>query len=218
MRFLGEVRQQLYGRADPDALSLFRHAIELDLTFPPYWANYGRAAVAAGAVEAQKFLDALEHAPRETINDHVLAIRALALQLTGQAAEASQIRMDKISSRSPDPTFYVDEAKWQLSQQGDAEKALEILEKAMLIASADEYVHNLYDSCLRALEARADASTIRRRLIEAGSRTALLFSAEILWTLENVDAQHAMEILSEAHRRGVRSQSLVDLETRIAKK
>lgn len=54
MRFLGECRRRLHGPRDRQALELFRRAVELDSRFPPYCANYGHAAIAAGDQETKE--------------------------------------------------------------------------------------------------------------------------------------------------------------------
>lgn len=141
MRFLGECRRRLYGLKDREALELFLQTTRSDPGFPPYWANYGHAAIAS---EDKKVLDdflleAADVPERVRSDDHVVAIYASALEAAGRDAEAASLREERIAAGSCNAALYNDHAKWLLDTQDDAEGALAVLEQVRQRGCADEF-------------------------------------------------------------------------------
>ena len=203
MRFLGEYRQKLYGRKDSKALSLFREATRINPGFPQYWANYGNAAIAAGGEALRSFLEELEAAPPQAVDDHVAAVQAKALETTGCGEEASKLRRAKIEAGSRNATFYNDEAKWLLGAHRDAAGALALLDWAERAGCANEYTAAIRATALAAAGQGEEASRLRQAKIEAGSRNAAFYNDEARWLLDaHRDAAGALALLDRAERAG----------------
>ena len=203
MRFLGEYRRKLYGKADARALMLFRDAVHYDPGYPHYWANYGHAAIACGAEALRGFLEAITSAPPAAINDQVTAVYASALHAAGQCEAASTLRQEKITAGSGNAIFYADEAKWLLDGQHDPEGALAVLDLARKRGCADDFIEAIRASALHAAGQSGAASTLRQEKIAAGCVDAIFYNDEAKWLLDGKhDPEGALAILDLARKRG----------------
>ena len=204
LRFIGECWVKEEGRASTRALRYFEKACLARRDFPPNWANLGRALLAQGSEGAGAFLQQLESLEKdcpEAIDDYVRAVQADCLELTGQAGQATDLRMEKITAGSRHPALYADEAKARL-EAGDAAGALEILDLADRRGCSDKYTDSIRASVLQRSGQAGQATALRMEKINAGSRHPALYNDEAKARLEAGDAAGALEILDLADRHG----------------
>ncbi len=76
-------------------------------------------------------------------NSYTDALRGRVLEALGKGREASDLRWDRINAGNLHAAFYTDEAKYQLEQLNDLEKALYLLELMELRGIAD-VVHQIF--------------------------------------------------------------------------
>ncbi|WP_200961181.1 metallophosphoesterase, partial [Acidovorax sp. Root217] len=172
-RFLGECWAREEGNGSTKALKCFEAACSLRRDFPQYWANLGRTLLAqgnAGALDFLQRLEVLEKDSPQAINDHVHSIQADCLKLVALPAQATALRMAKISAGSRNPTFYNNEAKVRLDAD-DTEGALEILDLAERNHADSEYTQSIRASALQKTNP-AQAASLRMAKISKGSRHA----------------------------------------------
>lgn len=206
MRFLGECRRRLYGNKDREALELFRQATRVRSDFPQYWANYGHAAIASNDKEAlAEFLAEVVEAPESARNDHVIAIRAAALEAADRDDEAATLREEMIDAGSPNPALYVDHAKWLLDKKNDDDSnaALKVLELAQQRNFADDFTQAIYASTLEILGRDDEAAQLRQEKIDTGNLNPVFYADHAIWLLNRKDgADTALKLLELARQRG----------------
>ncbi|MGZ5055557.1 MAG: metallophosphoesterase [Methylobacter sp.] len=202
-RFLGECWAKEEGWSSDKALACFENACRLNPSFPQYWANLGKALLTRGRDGAEAFLnrlDSLEQEHPKVFDDHVRSIQADCLKLVGDMQKAAALRMAKINAGSKNAVFYNDEAKARLDA-GNAEGALEILDKAEQNGCADEYTQSIRAGALQQTDPE-QAAALRMAKINAGSKHAAFYADEAKARLDAGDAEGALEILDKAEQNG----------------
>ncbi len=127
------------------------------------------------------------------------AIRATVYN-TLDPGKASLIRIRRINAGSSNAALYVDEAKARLDA-GDPEGALEILDLAYQNRSVDNYTEAIRARVFQVLDP-GEASFLRLKEINAGSRNVALYSGEAKARLDAGDSEGALEILDLAENIG----------------
>lgn len=203
-RYLGESLSHV--SASPDRIQrCFEQALALSPEHPANLANLGKLLLSRGADGAQTFLDRLaQHRQQypEAVNDHVLAIAAQCLMKTGQLAQASQLRRERIEAGTSNPAFYVDEANHQLSLN-QAEKALPLLDLAQQRGAANDYSLSIRATALAQSGQAQAASQLRCEQIRAGSRHPAFYSAEADYQLSMGEKDEAQRCLDQVNRLGI---------------
>lgn len=144
-RFLGESLRKTEGPGSLEALDCFENAHREDPSFPQYLANLGEVLIARGRSGADDFLNRLAHAKQqypESIDGYVLSIEATAMDMTGQAPQASALRQSQIDQGSLNPAFYTSEAEYQASI-GNAPGALALLDLAEQRGCSNDYTTSI---------------------------------------------------------------------------
>ena len=165
-----------------------------------FYANEAKARLDEG--DTQGALDILDLAARNgCADDFIEAIRANVLQQSGQAKQASALRMEKIRAGSRNSVFYNDEAKARLDA-GDTQGALEILNWAVKNGCADDFTEAIRANTLQQSGQAKQAAALRMEKIRTGSRNAVFYNDEAKARLDTGDTQGALEILDLAARNG----------------
>ncbi|MDT4331621.1 metallophosphoesterase [Methylomonas sp. MS20] len=202
-RFLGECWAKEEGWSSDKALVCFENACRLDSSFPPYWANLGRALSTRGRDGAEAFLnrlDSLEQEHPKVFDDHVRSIQADCLKLVGDMQKAAALRMQYINAGSKHAAFYADEAKARLAA-GDAAGALEILDLAQKNGCANDYTQSIRANALQQTDPE-QAAALRMAKINAGSKDAAFYADEAKARLDAGNAPGALVILDKAQKNG----------------
>lgn len=170
---------------------------------------------APDAVEALRILDiALD---RGCHGEFAVATRAKALEVLGRRAEARGIRADLIQKGTRNAAVYHGEAMSLLHQpHPDPARALEILDMADWLQCGDEYTVSIRTNALEVAGRGNEASQLRQRQIESGSRTDVFYTDEADWQLSKKppDVQEAMRILALAGARGCATDHTVSVQAK----
>ena len=138
-------------------------------------------------------------------DDYTTSIRATALELSGNGDKASNLRQREIESGTNGEIFYTAEADWQLAKKPpNPVEAMRILALAKARGCATEHTASVEAKTLESLEHPEDASTLRRKWIDAGTTSEVFYTAEAHWQLRKrpPDANEALRILDVAAERG----------------
>ncbi len=206
MRFLGECRKKIFGENDQVALSLFRQAVSLDSGFPSYWNSYGHSATATQEREIiTSFLNEVKDAPARVLDDeHLLSIMGIALEAIERGEEAFALRRDKILRGSRNPVIFSDQAKWLMSNEKDAQGALDLLDIIRSTGEGNEYTEAIYATALEAIGEGEKASILRQERIMAGTNNPAIYNDQAKWLLDTkADPHTALTILNQAKRVGL---------------
>lgn len=155
--------------------------------------------------EAARVLDRVDELG--IADEYTLAIRASVLEATGKGTEASKLRTEKINANSRNPAFYTAEAKFLLDK-GLIEKALQVLDVLDERGLGNEFANGLRASALCTLGCNEDASRIRQRMINRGSKYLPVFIAEAEWQLAQGNFDEVIRIADLAKQRGIANAQL----------
>ncbi len=214
-RFLGECWRKAEGWKSPKALGYFEQACRLNPSFPPYWANLGKALLAQGRDGANQFIDnfaALETETPAAINDYVRSVYFDCLHALGNSKLASKLRLERIDAGSNHPAFYVDEAKARLKAR-DPKGALEILDLAQKSSAVDHFTEVVRAEALQCSGKRDQASALRMAKIQAGTRHTTFYMEEAKSCLEVNDPKGALKILDLAVKNGLADEKVYTLRS-----
>ena len=140
-------------------------------------------------------------------NEYTLSIRASVLEAIGKGPEASKLRTEKINANSRNPAFYTAEAKWLLDK-GLTEKALQILDVLDERGLGNEFANGLRALALHKAGRNEEASRIRQRMINRGSKYLPVFIAEAEWQLAQGHFDEVIRIAGLAKQRGIENAQL----------
>ena len=151
-----------------------------------------------------KFLTEVAEAPeRVQRDDHVVAIKATALEAAGRGDEAANMRQEKIDAGSCSAVFYADQAKWLLDIKGDEGSALMVLDLARQRGDANDFIEAIYASALESAGRGDEAATLRQEKIDAGSLNPAFYNDHAIWLLDKQDnADAALKVLAQARSKG----------------
>ncbi len=217
MRFLGECRKKVFGEKDQIALSLFRQAVSLDSGFPSYWNSYGHSAAATQDRDIiTSFLNEVKDAPDRVLDDeHLLSIMGNALEAVERGDEAFTLRRDKILGGSRNPVIFSDQAKWLMSNKGDAQGALDLLDIIRSTGEGNEYTEAIYATALEAIGEGEQASILRQERITVGTSNPAIYNDQAKWLLDTkADPHAALAVLSQAKRAGLEDVRMRNLRVR----
>ncbi|MGN7742291.1 metallophosphoesterase [Pseudomonas sp. 22526] len=190
--------QKLVG--DPNEATLQRRqAIEDGSRNPAFYTEEAKYQLEQcnDADEALRLLDLA--IKRQCSNDHSLAIRNKVLEHLDRGPEASAQRRQAINNGSKNPTFYNDEARYQLVQRNDANEALRLLDLASKRQCSNDYSVSIRGTVLEKLDRGPEASKSRMTRIEAGTRDPVLYADEAIYQLEKLnDPEEALRLLDLA--------------------
>lgn len=158
--------------------------------------------------EAARLLDRVDEFG--IADEYTTAIRASVLEATGRGADASKLRTEKINANSHNPVFYTAEAKWLLGE-GLTEKALQLLDVLDERGLGNEYANGLRASTLYKAGRNEEASRIRQRMINRGSKYLPVFVAEAEWQLAQGNFDEVIRIAGLAKQRGIENAQLATL-------
>jgi predicted Zn-dependent protease len=158
--------------------------------------------------EAARLLDCVDEFGGS--DEYTLSIRASVLEATGKGPQASQLRTEQIKANSRNRAFYTAEAKW-LIDEGLTEKALQVLDILDERGLGDEYGNGLRALALRAMGRNEDASRIRLRMVNRGSKYLPVFVAEADWQLAQGNFDEVIKIAGMAKQRGIENAQLTTL-------
>ncbi len=155
------------------------------------------------ANEAMRIVMLAKH--RGCAAEHTASVEAKALEALGQPDAASRLRREWIDSDCRAEVFYTSEAHWQLHKRPpNPQEALRILDLAMQRGCADDYSASVRAAVLEVMGRGDEASSLRRSLIAAGTRSAAIYNAEAEWLLSRQppDADAALQLLQVPRREG----------------
>lgn len=205
LRFLGETLRRVRGRNDAEALTCFQRAFEVQPSFAPNLANLGVSLLAQGPEGASEYLRVVDLARKENptaVNHYVVAVELDCLDLVSpDPAAASRKRLELINAGSLHAAFYGAEASWQL-EHGDPAEALRILELADGRRCGDEVTASIKATALEKLERGADASRLRQAMIDRGTLSPAIYSAEIAYQIGQNRLNRAKKLVEQADKRG----------------
>jgi predicted Zn-dependent protease len=158
--------------------------------------------------EAARLLDLLDEFG--IADEYTLSIRASVFEATGRGADASKLRTERIDANTRNPAFYTAEAKWLLDE-GLAEKALHVLDVLDERGQGNEYANGLRVSALCKSGRNEEASRIRQRMINRGSKYLPVFIMEAEWRLAHGSFDEAIRIAGLAKQRGIENAQLAEL-------
>lgn len=161
--------------------------------------------------EAARLLDRVDEFG--AANEYTQSIRASVLEAIGKGPEASKLRTEKINASSRYPAFYTAEAKWLLDN-GLTEKALQVLDILDERGLGNEFANGLRASALCTSGRNEEASRIRQRMINRGSKYLPVFIAEAEWQLAQGSFDEVIRIAGLAKQRGVENAQLGTLRER----
>jgi len=214
-RFLGECWRKAEGWKSPKALGYFEQACRLNPSFPPYWANLGKALLAQGRDGANQFIEkfaALETETPAAINDYVRSVYFDCLYALGNSNLASKLRLERINAGSNHPAFYVDEAKARLKAR-DTKGALEILDLAQKNSAADHFTEVVRAEALQRSGKRDQATALRMAKIQTGTRHTTFYMEEAKSCLEMNDPKGALKVLDLAVKNGLADEKVNTLRS-----
>lgn len=163
--------------------------------------------------EAARLLDCVDEFGGS--NEYTLSIRASVLEAIGKGPEASKLRTEKINANSRNPAFYTAEAKWLLDM-GLTDNALQILDVLDERGLGNEFANGLRASALCAMGRSEDASRIRQRMVNRGSKYLPVFIAEAEWLMIQGNFDEVIRIVGLAKQRGTENAQLATLLDRAA--
>jgi tetratricopeptide (TPR) repeat protein len=205
LRYLGETLRRVRGRNDAEALACFQRAFEVQPSFAPNLANLGVSLLAQGAEGASEYLRVVDLARKQNptaVNHYVVAVELDCLDLVSPDPEAaSRKRLELINAGSRHAAFYGTEASWQL-EHGDPAEALRILELADERRCGDEVTASIKATALEKLGRGADASRLRQAMIDRGTRSPAIYSAEIAHLIGQNKLNRAKRLVEQADKRG----------------
>ena len=205
LRFLGETLRRVRGRNDAEALACFQRAFEVQPSFAPNLANLGVSLLAQGPEGASEYLRVVDLARKQNptaVNHYVVAVELDCLDLVSpDPTAASRKRLELISAGSRHAAFYGTEASWQL-EHGDPAEALRILELADERRCGDEVTASIKATALEKLGRGADASRLRQAMIDRGTRSPAIYSAEIAHLIGQNRLNRAKKLVELADKRG----------------
>ncbi len=170
--------------------------IESGSPHPAFYNDEARYLLDKGkAPEALALLDKAEE--RNIANAFTRAIRATALEQSGDPEAASRLRCAQIESGSRDPAFYADEARYLL-EKDKAPEALALLDKAEERNIANDFTRAIRATALEQSGDPEVASRLRCAQIEAGSRHPAFYNDEARYLLDKDKPSGALEILDKA--------------------
>ena len=166
-------------------------------------------------VDALRVLDtAIE---RGCHGDFSLATRARALDVMGRHQDAHAIRSDLIRQGTGSAAVYHGEAMSLLNQRPpDPLRALAILDMANRAGCSDEYTTSIRATALELGGKGEEASNLRQREIENGTRGEVFFTAEADWQLAKKppNTVEAMRILALAKSRDCATEHTASVEAK----
>lgn len=199
-RFLGECLQKTESMGCDEAIYAFEKALQLNPNFPPGVANLGQALLAQGKAGAEVFLERLKNHQKsypDSVNNYVQSVQNRCIQLVVDAAEASRQRRLAIEDGSMNSALYNEEALYQLEQQQNPDKSLNILEMAKSFGATDVYTDSILGKVLEQLGRGPEASQLRMKLILEGTVDDVIFCDEIYYQLDKVeDLSMSIELLN----------------------
>lgn len=218
LRFLGETLRRLRGRNDAEALTCFQRAFKVQPSYPPNLANLGVSLLAQGPEGASEYLRIVDLARKQTpsaVNHYVVAIELDCLDLVSpDPAAASRKRLELIRTGSRHPAFYGAEASWQL-ESGDPAEALRILDLADERKCGDEVTASIKATALERLGRGADASRLRQAMIDRGTRSSAIFSAEIAYLIGQNKLNRAKKLVEQAEKRGCKDEYIASARAHV---
>ena len=167
------------------------------------------------AAEALRILDL---ALRRGCHGEFAAIaRAKALETLGRGEEARGIFADLIRKGARIAAVYHSEAMSLLHRRPpDPRRALEVLDMADRLQCADEYTASIRASALELAGRGDEASQLRLRQIDSGSRSEVFYTDEASWQLSKKppDVQEAIRVLALAEARGCATDYTVSVQAK----
>ncbi len=161
--------------------------------------------------EAARLLDRVDEFG--IADEYTLSIRASVFETTGKGADASKLRTEKIDANSRNPAFYTAEAKWLLSE-GLTEQAITILNVLDERGLGNEFANGLRVTALSKAGRNEEASRIRQRMINRGSKYLPVFIAEAEWQLAQGNLDEVVRIAGLAKQRGIANAQLAEFMAR----
>ena len=158
--------------------------------------------------EAARLLDCIDEFGGS--NEYTLSIRASVLEATGKGPEASKLRTEQIYANSRNPAFYTAEAKWLLDK-GLTENALQVLDVIDERGLGNEFTNGLRASALCKAGRNEEASRIRQRMINRGSKYLPVFITEAEWQLAQGHFDEVIRIAGLSKQRGIDNAQLATL-------
>ena len=135
-------------------------------------------------------------------DDHTEAIRADLLQRSGQGGEASALRRRHIDAGSRNAVFYADEARY-LADTNRLEEALALLERAAGNGAANDHTEAIRADLLQRSGQGGEASALRRRHIDTGSRNAIFYNDEARYLADSKRLDEALALLERVDALGI---------------
>ena len=191
--------QTLIGNSD-GASKLRRAQMDANSTNPAiYVAEAEYQLEIGGTSKAIEILDKVDRLGYG--NSYTLVVRAKAIQLNGDGAAASALRLAQIHARDPHPALYVDEAEYQLGL-GDTATAMRMIDHAETFAYRSPYTLSMRAKIMEASGDGAGASDFRYVQIADNSPHPALYNAEAEFQILKGDKVEALRLLDLAARRG----------------
>ncbi|HRD97400.1 MAG TPA: TIR domain-containing protein [Rubrivivax sp.] len=167
------------------------------------------------AAEALCILDIALH--RGCHGEFAAVARAKALEILGRSEEAQEVRADLIRRGARNAAVYHGEALSLLHRRRpDPVRALEVLDMADRLQCADDYTASIRANALELAGRGDEASQLRTKHIESGSRSEVFYTDEADWQLSKKppDVEEAMRILALAEARGCATDYTVSVQAK----
>lgn len=218
LRFLGETLRRARGRNDREALACFQQAFSVQPTYAPNLANLGVSLLSQGPESASEYLRLVDQARKEhpcAVNHYVVAVELDCLDLVSpDTAAASRKRLELINSGSRHAAFFGAEASWEL-ENGNPVEALRILDLAEERRCGDEVTTSIRATVFEKLGRGADASRLRQEMIDRGTRSPAIYSAEIAYKIGKNRLNQALKLVEQAEKSGCISEYIVSARAHV---
>ncbi|MBK7829236.1 metallophosphoesterase [Nannocystis sp.] len=194
---LANVREDL-GQHDQASL-LRRRLIDDGSRNPVLFNDEAKALLRLG--RPQEALDILDKAAQGASNAYTASIRGTRSRPSASTTRPSCSGVAS-STRAPAIPCYSMMRPRRSYVSAGPRRPLDILDKADAQGASDAYTANIRGAVLDALGQHDQASLLRRRLIDEGSRDPVLFNDEAMALLRLGRAQEALDILDKADAQG----------------
>ncbi len=215
-RFLAESIKRSEGEGSAEALQHYEEAYRLDPLFPPYLASLGRCLLARGTpAHFVALVEKLDTKSYDAVMDaHCMAIYADCLAASGKTETASSLRQKQIEAGSRNTAFYNDESIY-LRDAKRFDNALRVLDRAEQVGITDAYFLSVRASIIERQGHGDDASQLRQKQIEAGSRDAAFYNDEAIYLRAAERFDEALRVLDRAEQIGITDDYLPSIRASI---
>ncbi|MDH5561475.1 MAG: hypothetical protein OEY59_11555, partial [Deltaproteobacteria bacterium] len=136
------------------------------------------------------------------------------LKKKGENAAASKVRQRQIKSRSKISAFYVDEAVY-FRDLRKFNEAFAILDDAHQLGISNEYSLSVRASIFEKKGDSGKASSIRKKMIEAGSTDSVFYSDEAKYLSGIGKNDDALDLITLAEKKGISSDYALAIKAKI---